>query len=62
MSEKIEASVNEFCSRWCKREHVEFDASKDQKLNILKIIDRHISFILKILTCNHVNLRVAIVI
>ena len=38
------ASLNEYCSRWCKREHVECDALKDWKLNIFKIIDRHISF------------------
>ena len=23
------ASLNEYCSRWCKREHVECDALKD---------------------------------
>ena len=33
-----------FCNRWCKREHVEYDALKDWKLNIFKIIDRRISF------------------
>ena len=38
--EKIAASLNEFCNRWCKREHVECDA----KLNIFKIMDRRISF------------------
>ena len=37
-------SLNAFCSRWCKREHVECDALKDWKLNIFKIIDRRISF------------------
>ena len=37
-------SLNEFCNRWCKREHVECDALKDWKLNIFKIIDRRISF------------------
>ena len=42
--EKIAGSVNEFCDRWCKREHVACDASKDWKLNIFKIIDRRISF------------------
>ena len=42
--EKIAASVNEFCNRWCKREHVECDALKDWKLNIFKIIDRRTSF------------------
>ena len=37
-------SLNEFCNRWCKREHVECDALKDWKLNIFKIIDQRISF------------------
>ena len=60
--EKIAASLNEFCNRWCKREHVERDALKDWKLKIFKIIDRRISFILKILTCYHANLRLVIVI
>ena len=27
--EKIAASLNEICNRWCKREHVECDALKD---------------------------------
>ena len=42
--EKIAASLNEYCTRSCKREHVEGDALKAWKLNILKIIDRRISF------------------
>ena len=33
-----------FCNRLCKRQHVECDALKDWKLNIIKIIDRRISF------------------
>ena len=41
--EKIAGSLNEYCNRWCKREHVEGDALKDWKLNIFKIIDRRIS-------------------
>ena len=44
VANKIAASLNAFCNRWCKREHVEYDALKAWKLNILKIIDRHISF------------------
>ena len=55
-------SLNEFCNLWCKREHVECYALKDWKLNVFKIMDRRISFILKILTCYHVNLRLVIVI
>ena len=43
-SEKIAASLNELCNRLCKRELVEYDALKDWKLNIFKIIDRRISF------------------
>ena len=42
--EKIPASPNDYCNRWCEREHVECDALKDWKLNIFKIIDRRISF------------------
>ena len=42
--EKIAVSLNKFCNRWCKGEHVECDALKDWKLNIFKIIDRRISF------------------
>ena len=37
--EKIAASLNEFYSRRCKRDHVECDALKDWKLNIFKIIN-----------------------
>ena len=29
--EKIAGSLNEFCNRWCKREHVECNALKDWK-------------------------------
>ena len=42
--EKIAGSLNEFCNRWCKREHFKCAALKDWKLNIFKIIDRRISF------------------
>ena len=42
--EKNEASLNEYCNRLCKRDHVECDVLKDWKLNIFKIIDRRISF------------------
>ena len=41
--EKNAGSLNEFCNRWCKREHVECDALKDWKLNIFKIIDLRVS-------------------
>ena len=42
--EKNAASLNEYCNRWCKREHVVSDALKVWKLNIFRIIDRRISF------------------
>ena len=38
------ASLNDFSNRWCKWEHVEPDALKEWKINILKIIDSRISF------------------
>ena len=37
-------SLNEFCNRWFRQEHVECDALKDLKLKIFKIIGRRISF------------------
>ena len=60
--EKIAASLNEYCNRWYKREHDEGDALKDWKLNIFKIMIDVFPFILIILTCYHVNLRLVIVI
>ena len=42
--EKIAASLNAFCNRGRKREHIECDALKYWKLNIFNIIDRRISF------------------
>ena len=41
--ENIAASLNEYYNQLCKREHGEFDALKDWKLNIFKIIDRRFS-------------------
>ena len=37
-------ALQEFCYRWCKREHVESNALNSWKLNIFKIIDGRISF------------------
>ena len=37
-------SLNDFSNCWCKRENVVPDALKEWKINILKIIDTHISF------------------
>ena len=42
--EEMGFSLQEFCDRRCKREHVEFNALNTWKLNIFKIIDSRISF------------------
>ena len=42
--EEIAGALQEFCNRWCKREHVESNALSSWKLNIFKIIDGRISF------------------
>ena len=42
--EKIAASLNEFCNRWCKREHVDCDALKDLEIKYLQNYYRRISF------------------
>ena len=49
--EEITGSLQEFCNRWCKQEHVEFYAFNSWKLNIFKIIDGTISFY-----CNNLDL------
>ena len=49
--EEIAGALQEFCNRWCKREHVESNALNSWKLNIFKIIDGRISFY-----CNNLNL------
>ena len=41
---EIDASLNYFSNRWCKRENVEPDALKEWNINIFKIIDTRISF------------------
>ena len=48
---EIAGALQEFCSRWCKREHVESKALNSWKLNIFKIIDGRISFY-----CNNLEL------
>ena len=45
--EEIAGALQEFCNRWCKREHVESNAFNSWKLNIFKIIDRRTSFYCK---------------
>ena len=42
--EEIAGALQEFCNRWCKREHVESSALNSWKLNIFKIINGRISF------------------
>ena len=49
--DEIEGALQEFCNRWCKREHVESNALNSWKLNIFKIIDGRISFY-----CNNLDL------
>ena len=49
--EEIAGALQEFCNRWCKREHVQSNALNSWKLNIFKIIDGRISFY-----CNNLNL------
>ena len=49
--EEIAGALQEFCNRWCKREHIESNALNSWKLNILKIIDGRTSFY-----SNHVDL------
>ena len=49
--EEIAGALQEFCNRWCKREHVESNALNSWKLNIFKIIDGIISFY-----CNNLDL------
>ena len=42
----IGVSLNDNCTRWCKREHVESNALNNWKLNIIQTIDKRISFYL----------------
>ena len=51
MSEEIAGALQEFCNRWCKREHVEYNVLNGWKLNIFNIIDGRISFY-----CNNLEL------
>ena len=49
--EEIAGALQEFCNRWCKREHVESNALNSCKLNIFIITDGRISFY-----CNNLDL------
>ena len=42
--ETIASALNDYCTRWCKREHVESNDLNDWKLKIFKIIDEHVLF------------------
>ena len=54
--EKVVA-LNEFCKRWCRREHVECNALNSWKISIFNIIEKCISFESKILISYHLNLN-----
>ena len=41
--EAIAGALNDYCTRWCKREYVESNALNNWKLNIFQIIDKRIS-------------------
>ena len=42
--ETIASALNNYCTRWCKREHVESNALHNWKLKIFKIIDECVLF------------------
>ena len=42
--ETIASALNGYCTRWCKREHVESNALHNWKLKIFKIIDERVLF------------------
>ena len=42
--ETITSALNDYCTRWCKREHVESNALNNWKLKIFKIIDERVLF------------------
>ena len=42
--ETIARALNDYCTRWCKREHVEFNASDNWKFKSFKIIDECVLF------------------
>ena len=42
--EEIAVALNEFCKRWCRREHVECNALNSWKISIFNIIEKRISF------------------
>ena len=42
--ETIASALNDYCTCWCKREHVESNALNNWKLRIFKIIDERVLF------------------
>ena len=42
--ETIASALNDYCTRWCKREQVESNALNNWKLKIFKIIDERVLF------------------
>ena len=42
--ETIASALNDYCTRWCKREHIESNALNNWKLKIFKIIDELVLF------------------
>ena len=42
--ETIASALNDYCTRWCKREHVESNALNNWKLKTFKIIDERLLF------------------
>ena len=42
--EDIAVALNEFCKRWCQRQHVECNALNSWNISIFNIIEKHISF------------------
>ena len=38
------SALNDYCIRWCKREHIESNALNNLKLKIFKIIDERVLF------------------
>ena len=43
--ETIASALNDYCMRWCKREHVESNALNNSKLKIFEIIDERVSLL-----------------
>ena len=42
--ETIASALNDYCMRWCKKEHVQSNALNNWKLKIFKIIDERVLF------------------